>query len=118
MRHPRTFQGAALCEGLESRVHLDAADYVLPAGTPPLVRVAYLIPSNRTPQTRAVANLQAALPVMQKWYKEAFSRVGLAAKTFSYETMPDGVTPKVHVVNLPQLDSDLRGPDANAPAPV
>jgi hypothetical protein len=108
--HPLTpaFPGPALCEPLESRLHLDAAEFVLPPGSPPLVRVAYLIPYNRSPQPNAVANLQAALPLMQKWYKEAFARTGLPEKSFLYETLPDALTPKVHVVNVPQADTALR----------
>ena len=36
-------------------------------------------------------------------------RYGFRAKTFRYETLPDGVTPRVAIANSAQTDADLRG---------
>ena len=80
----------------------------LQSSVAPTVRVAYLVPSNRTAQPNAVANIQYALPAMQEWYREAFARDGLSERTFLYETEADGVTPKVHVVPISTTDAALR----------
>src|SRR6185436_6606645 len=58
----------------------------LTSAAAPTVRVAYIVPSNRQPQSTAVANLQHGLPVMQAWYADAFERVGMDRRSFLYET--------------------------------
>jgi hypothetical protein len=73
------------------------------------VRVAYVIPSNRVPQSQGVANLQYIVRRYQEWYRDEMERNGFGAKTFLYETQPDGVTPQVHVVYVTETDADLRG---------
>ena len=75
----------------------------------PQVRVAYVIPSNRTPQADGVANLQYSMEVFQAWYRDQMERNGFGPKTFVYETEPDGTTPLIHVVNVAQTDDYLRG---------
>src|SRR5207253_515158 len=42
----------------------------------PLVRVAYVIPSNRAPQTNGVSNLQKLIPLWQAWYRDQMERYG------------------------------------------
>ncbi len=74
----------------------------------PQVRVAYVIPSDRSPQSQAVENLQQFLPSMRDWYAEQMSRYGFGEKSFLYETEPDGVTPLVHVVPVTATSSQIR----------
>lgn len=76
--------------------------------TAPIVRVAYLIPSNRTAQPHAVENLQTALPIMQDWYRDSFVRDGLSPETFQYETEADGSTPKIHTLKISGTDDYFR----------
>ncbi len=72
------------------------------------VRLGYIIPSNRSAQPDAVANLQTYLPSLRHWYGEQMDRYGFGFKTFRYETLPDGVTPRVRVVNTTQTDANIR----------
>jgi len=74
----------------------------------PTVRLAYIIPSNRTAQADAVAKIRAIITDSQDWYRDQFERHGFGAKTFRIETETDGVTPKVHVKNIPETDAYLR----------
>jgi hypothetical protein len=73
------------------------------------VRVAYIIPSNRVPQPHGAANLQNAIVQYQNWYRDQMERHGFGSKSFRCETEVDGVTPKVHIVNVPDTDDYLRG---------
>ncbi len=73
-----------------------------------LVRVAYLVPQNRTGQARAVASLQQLLVRYQQWFADQMEVNGFGRKTFIFETEPDGVTPFIHVLQLPATDSFLR----------
>jgi hypothetical protein len=82
-------------------------EFDLPAGTPPLVRVAYLIPSNRSPQPDGQRNLQQLVRLFHAWYAEQMDRSGFGPMSFRYETEDDGITPRVHVVDVPQADVDL-----------
>jgi uncharacterized delta-60 repeat protein len=75
----------------------------------PSVRVAYMIPSNRLAQASAVPRLQQAMLMFQNWYREEMERNGFGPKTFALETGDDFVTPKVHVVHVPETDAYLRG---------
>ena len=75
----------------------------------PTVRLAYLIPNNRTAQPDAVYKLQTTILAYQWWYREQMERNGFGPKTFAYETEPDGATPRVHVVNVNATDAFLRG---------
>lgn len=75
----------------------------------PRVRVAYVIPSNRSPQSNGVADLQNAISAGQQFYKDQMEQNGFGAKTYSYETEADGVTPMVHVVHVNETDEFLRG---------
>lgn len=63
------------------------------------VRVAYHIPSDRSPQASAPARFQEYLPRLQSWFGEQMDRWGFGEKTFRFETEADNVTPKVHVVH-------------------
>ncbi|HYI78152.1 MAG TPA: T9SS type A sorting domain-containing protein [Chryseolinea sp.] len=75
----------------------------------PLVRVAYVIPSNRTAQPNGVAYLQNAIKIGQQWYKDQMEQNGFGAKTYVFETEADGVTPLIHVVPVTETDDFLRG---------
>lgn len=75
----------------------------------PQVRVAYVIPSNRTEQPNGVAFLQNAIKIGQQWYKAQMEQNGFGAKTYVFETEADGVTPLVHVVHVNETDDFLRG---------
>lgn len=72
------------------------------------VRTAYVVPSNRTAQASAVANLQDYLPRLRDWYAEQLDRWGFPGRTLTYETLPDGVTPEVQVVHVGVTDAYLR----------
>ena len=64
----------------------------------PTVRVAYIIPADRTPQPQGVVHLQQAIRMIHEFYGEQMARWGHRYKTFRYETEGDGVTPKVYVI--------------------
>ncbi|MDF9796525.1 hypothetical protein OKW21_001788 [Catalinimonas alkaloidigena] len=74
----------------------------------PIVRIAYLIPSNRSPQDNGVEALQYALKTGQQYYKDQMQKNGFGSKTFEIETEADGVTPLIHVVSLDVTDDYLR----------
>jgi hypothetical protein len=74
----------------------------------PMVRIAYVIPSNRTPQPDGVANIQRALRLVHDWYGEQMWRWGFGYRSFRYETEEDGVTPLVHVLHVAETDAYLR----------
>lgn len=78
------------------------------AGQTPRVRVAYVIPSDRTQQSGAVANLQQFIPIMRDWFAEQMDRYGFGNKSFLYETEADGVTPRIHVVPVSTTAADIR----------
>lgn len=73
-----------------------------------IVRVAYLVPSNRVAQAHAVASLQHLVRFYQTWFADQMELNGYGRKTFIVETEPDGVTPFIHVLHLPQTDAYLR----------
>jgi hypothetical protein len=74
------------------------------------VRVAYLIPTNRTPQPAAVGNLQETLIAMRAWFCEQMDRNGVGKLAPRYEFEADGITPVIHTVFLStEEDSDIRG---------
>ncbi len=75
------------------------------------VRIVYLIPSNREPQPKAEQTLQRYALRVQTLYRENMARQGYGEKTFTFETEPDGIMPKVHVVHVPQTDSQFQNPD-------
>src|SRR5205085_861264 len=70
-----------------------------------IVRVAYLVPSNRVAQANGIVNLQHAVLYYQSWFLDQMQRNGFGSKTFAAETEADGVTPKVDVLPIPQSDS-------------
>jgi hypothetical protein len=71
-----------------------------PLGGDPTVRVAYLIPPDRTPQPNAVANLQETLIAMRAWYCEQMDRNGAGKLAPRFELEADDFTPVIHTVNL------------------
>jgi hypothetical protein len=74
-----------------------------------VVRVAYVVPTNRTPQPGALANLRNAMLQYQGWYRDQMERNGFGPKTFRLELEPDGQTPRIHVVKVKETDAYLRG---------
>ena len=82
--------------------------FELIAHSPPVVRVAYIVPSNRTPQPNAVPVLQQAVVWMHRFYQDQMERYGFGDKTFNYETQADGVTPQIWVLHVPDTDAQLR----------
>jgi hypothetical protein len=75
----------------------------------PTVRLAYIIPSNRTAQANAVEKMRSMIIDNQNWFRDQFDRHGFGPKTFRVEMKADGVTPRVHVRNVPETDDYLRG---------
>lgn len=73
------------------------------------MHIAYVIPSNRSPQPLAEQNLQYHARLMQGWYREQMDRNGFGTKTFDIETAGDGVTPVVHVIHSSMTDIEMRG---------
>ncbi|NAS14031.1 malectin domain-containing carbohydrate-binding protein [Poritiphilus flavus] len=73
------------------------------------VRVAYLIPSNRTPQAKGVEALQLIIRTGRDFFKKQMAHNGLPPKTFRYETKADGETPLIHVVHIPETDAQIEG---------
>ena len=88
-----------------------AGPQMLPIGpvTGHVVRVAYIIPSNRTGQTNAIAHLQTVMLQYQDWYRDQMERNGFGPKTLRLETEADGKTPKIYVVPVTETDDYLRG---------
>ena len=77
--------------------------------SPAKVRIAYIVPSNRTPQVHYKENLQFAIEMAQMWYRNNMIQNGFGSKTFIYETEEDSPRPKIHLVNVAETDSYLRG---------
>jgi len=76
---------------------------------PAIVRLAYVIPSNRTPQVNGVANFQKIVKQGQQWFETQMKRNGMGSKSFNLELEADGITPRVHVVYIAETDEELRG---------
>lgn len=74
-----------------------------------VVRLAYVIPSNRAEQTNGVVNFQRMIKAGQQWFSDQIEQNGFDRKTFTVETEADGVTPLIHVVHVPETDEFLRG---------
>jgi hypothetical protein len=72
------------------------------------VRIAYLIPPTRSPQPLGVETLRYAVVSWQNWYREQMLQHGFGPQTFLFETEDDGVTPKVHLVDVSESESYLR----------
>ncbi len=99
------------CEAPVGPMQTGAAHKAL-AGSP-MVRIAYIIPSNRTPQPNGVAALQDAIVLGRQWFKAQMEQNGFEPRTFRVETEADGITPRVHVVSVAETDSVLRGAGGN-----
>ena len=99
-----TPSNSAAYASLTNRVLIDVAQLSSNA----LVRVAYLVPTNRIAQSHAVASLRQLVLLHQKWFSDQMERNGFGHKTFTCETEPDGVTPIIHVLSVAATDSQLR----------
>ena len=73
----------------------------------PMVRIAYLIPSNRSPQEKGVEALQRIVETLSEFLRDEMTYNGLSPKTFRYETEADGKTPLIHLVNIPETDVQI-----------
>jgi hypothetical protein len=81
----------------------------IPVWPPAKVRIGYVVPSNRTPQVNYKENLQFAIEMAQMWFRDNMAQNGFGPKTFIFETEEDSPRPKIHLVNVPETDSELRG---------
>jgi hypothetical protein len=72
------------------------------------VHIGYVISSNRQAQPNAVADLQASIVAIQGWYADQMNRYGFGPKTFQFETLPDGVTPKVYTTKAALTDAQMQ----------
>ncbi|HTD64955.1 MAG TPA: BACON domain-containing carbohydrate-binding protein, partial [Candidatus Limnocylindria bacterium] len=75
----------------------------------PIVRVAYIVPTNRVAQSHAAPTLRSLLLQYQEFFADQMSRNGFGRKTFAFETEPDGVTPFIHQIKVSATDNFLRG---------
>ncbi len=73
-----------------------------------IVRIAYIIPSNRSPQPQGIKALKNAVMLGRQWFSDQMEQNGYEPRTFRIETDADGITPKVHIIHVPETDSDLR----------
>ncbi|MGV3774275.1 MAG: PKD domain-containing protein [Verrucomicrobiales bacterium] len=80
----------------------------IPAVQSHTVRVAYVVPNNRTAQPDAAYKLQTTVLAYQWWFRDQMERNGFGPKTFRFETEEDGLTPKIHIVNVNVSDAVLR----------
>lgn len=69
------------------------------------VRVGYVVPASRPAQEHALENIAESMTMIQEFYGEQLDRYGLGNESFVIETETDGVTPKVHYLELP-VDED------------
>jgi poly(beta-D-mannuronate) lyase len=74
-----------------------------------LVRVAYLIPSNRVALAQTLATLRETVVIYRQWFAGQMQLNGFGPKTFTFETEADGVTPRIHILNVARDDGWLRG---------
>jgi len=74
-----------------------------------IVRVAYVIPADRSAQPEGVASLRQALLLYQSWFRLQMQDNGFGPKTFTFETEADGATPAIHVVRVAEPVSALGG---------
>src|SRR5688572_6986884 len=72
------------------------------------VRLGYVTPSIRTSQVGGVTDFTAAAGTVQDWFAEQMERYNFGPKTFKLETLPDGLTPRVHVTSVSATDSTIR----------
>jgi hypothetical protein len=72
-----------------------------------VVRIAYLIPSNRQPQD--LERIRYAILTVQRWYADQMDRHGFGSKTFTLETETNGKTPKIHVIYTNQVAQMVTG---------
>jgi hypothetical protein len=72
------------------------------------VHIGYVIPSNRQAQPNAISDLQASFEAIQGWYADQMNRYGFGPKTFQFETLADGVTPKVYSTKTAITDTQMR----------
>ena len=77
---------------------MDSGTATLQVFVRPYVRLAYVIPSDRSPQPNGVAEIRENVAQYQAWFRDQMERYGFASRSFAVETEDDGVTPRVWVV--------------------
>ncbi|MHC4429924.1 MAG: hypothetical protein ACYS0D_15190, partial [Planctomycetota bacterium] len=106
--HDSAVMALALASVLGPPVPSGGGGDLLP-GAEPMLRVAYLIPSNRVPQTDGATNLASLVELISGWCCEYMDRNGFGPLSFRFETTEDGATPMIHVVDVAETDTYLRG---------
>lgn len=76
--------------------------------TRPIVRIGYVIPSDRSPQEKGVETLQQIIRQAQLWYQEQMALYGFASKTFEFEK-GSGLTALVNIIEIDKTAQYLRG---------
>src|SRR5258708_33331104 len=108
-----SFSGRSLCAILRNLFFIVLLTNVRFAAAqvqfqPYQVHIGYVIPTNRQAQPNAVSDLQAEFPAIQSWYADQMNRYGFGPKTFQFETLADGVTPKVYTTKAAITDTQMR----------
>ncbi|MBK7949112.1 MAG: hypothetical protein IPK00_10310 [Deltaproteobacteria bacterium] len=77
-------------------------------GIVPTIRFAYVVPSNRSPQSNAITNLERhVMPDLHRWYCDQMDRngVGRIAPNFERNANGDFVA---HLLNVAETDEEIR----------
>ncbi|QDV52919.1 hypothetical protein [Gimesia fumaroli] len=72
------------------------------------VRIAYLIPADRSPNAAAAHRAAELLLWYQRWFADQMAHNGHGEMTFSYETETDSSWPRVHNIRLPRPSAYYR----------
>ena len=75
--------------------------------TRPIVRIGYVIPSDRSPQTLGPETLQRVIRQAQVWYQEQMALYGFASKTFEFEK-GSALNPAVNIIHVDKTAAYLR----------
>ena len=75
--------------------------------TRPIVRIGYVIPSDRSPQQKSVETLQRVIRQAQAWYQEQMALYGFASKTFEFEK-GSALSPTVNIIEVDKTAAYLR----------
>ncbi len=109
MSSPAAMPRAILCNSLFVVLLITSAPLRAQVQFDPYeVHIGYVIPSNRVAQPNAISDLQVLFPAIQSWYADQMNRYGFGRKTFQFETLPDGVTPKVWSRTVAITDTQMR----------
>jgi hypothetical protein len=73
------------------------------------VKVAYMVPSNRSVQPGAEQTLRSYIVRMQAWFREEMARLGYGPKSFLFETESSVLIPRINLVRVDQPDTAFQG---------